>query len=224
MIKSEEMEILFEDDFLLAVNKPSGLPSASLRDPDQDTCERRIGCARKGALLLHRLDTGTSGVLLFAKNIMVFNEMRSAFHERALEKVYVACAAAGPLSLPGPLPFLIDLPLAHHPKSKKRMIPLPAGKIREFRGKPLPARTWVLRMENGHFESCPARRIEVRIETGVMHQIRVHLASLGLPLLGDPIYGTKDAQPFTRLALHARTLAFQFRGARYRIEAPEPQW
>jgi 23S rRNA pseudouridine1911/1915/1917 synthase len=224
MIKSGEMEILFEDDLLLAVNKPSGLPSASLSDPDQDTCERRIGCVRAGVLLLHRLDTGTSGVLLFAKNSTVFNEMRAVFREKALEKFYVAWTADGPLSLPGPLPFLIDLPLAHHPKSKKRMITLPPGKVREFRGKPLPARTWVLRMESGRFESHPARRIEVRIETGVMHQIRVHLASLNLPLLGDTIYGAKDAPLCMRLGLHAKELAFRFRGARYRIEAPEPQW
>ena len=92
------METLFEDELILAVNKPSGIPSASLHAPDQDTCERRI-LSREGATgfeLLHRLDTGTSGVLLFAKNSNTFKEMRAKFQERSILKRYWAWSAWAP--------------------------------------------------------------------------------------------------------------------------------
>ncbi len=216
---------LFEDDFILALNKPSGLPSQNQQDPGQDTAERRVTSLFPTSpfRLLHRLDTGTSGVLLFAKTEEIFLEMRQKFAARTLHKSYIAWSEATP---PDPLPdfpLKVDLPLAHHPQSKKRMIVLPEGKFRRFRGKPLPALTWIDSIRPAHLPGLRALRIEVRIETGVMHQIRVHLAHAGFPLVGDPIYGTSSA-PSTplRLGLHASRVEFELRGARYRIHAPEP--
>jgi 23S rRNA pseudouridine1911/1915/1917 synthase len=219
------IELLFEDDFILALNKPSGLPSQNQQDPDQDTAERRVKNLFPGisAQLLHRLDTGTSGVLLFAKNDSIFTEMRQKFADRALQKSYLAWSQAQP---PAPLPDLplkIDLPLAHHPQSKKRMIVLPAGKFRRFRGKPLPALTWIDSIREVSLAGLQALQIEVRIETGVMHQIRAHLAHVGLPLVGDPIYGdAHEPRPPLRLGLHASRIEFHLKGARYRIDAPGP--
>ena len=219
------IELLFEDDFILALNKPSGLPSQNQQDPDQDTAERRVKrlFADTPVQLLHRLDTGTSGVLLFAKCEEIFLEMRRRFTERTLQKSYIAWSQAGAPSIPSGLPLKIDLPLAHHPQSKRRMIVLPEGKFRRFRGKPLPALTWIDSIRPVSLAGLNASRIEVRIETGVMHQIRVHLAHAGLPLIGDPIYGGGEESPVSfRLGWHASRVEFDLRGARYRISAPEP--
>jgi 23S rRNA pseudouridine1911/1915/1917 synthase len=218
-------ELLFEDDFILALNKPSGLPSQNQQDPDQDTAERRVKnlfpCAP--VQLLHRLDTGTSGVLLFAKSEEIFIEMRQKFAGRALHKSYLAWSQAKPHALGSDFPFKIELPLAHHPQSKKRMIVLPEGKFRRFRGKPLPALTWIDSIREVSLSGVQALQIEVRIETGVMHQIRAHLAHAGLPLVGDPIYGHPgERQTLMRLGLHASRIEFDLRGARYQIHAPEP--
>ena len=217
---------VFEDDFILALHKPSGLPSQNQQDPDQDTAERRVKNQMSDSPLhlLHRLDTGTSGVLLFAKSDDVFQEMRKKFAERAIQKSYIAWSAAG---LPDPVPALphrIELPLAHHPRSKKRMIVLPEGKFRRYRGKPLPALTWIDSIREVTLSGIRSLRIEVRIETGVMHQIRIHLAHIGFPLIGDPIYGPSNASsPPLRLGLHASRVEFDLRGAQYRISAPEPE-
>ncbi len=219
------IELLFEDDFILALNKPSGLPSQNQRDPNQLTAERCVKTLfpHLPIQLLHRLDTGTSGVLLFAKNDEVFMQMRQKFAERTLRKSYLAWSKAErDPALPN-LPLKIDLPLAHHPQSKRRMIVLPEGKFRRFRGKPIPALTWIDSVQPVSLAGLNALRIEVRIETGVMHQIRAHLAHHGLPLIGDPIYGSSREMPTPmRLGLHASQVEFELRGARYRINAPEP--
>ena len=220
------IDLLFEDDFILALNKPSGLPSQIQQDPDQDTAERRVNHYFSGfsPRLLHRLDTGTSGVLLFAKTPEVFTEMREKFSNRSIQKFYTAWSE---VDLPGSLvefPFRIDLPLAHHPQNRKRMIVLPEGKFRRYRGKPLPALTWIDTICPVGIGGRNALRVEVRIETGVMHQIRAHLSHFGLPLIGDPLYG--NAESLTsgfRLGLHAAGVEFELRDARYRITAPEPQ-
>jgi 23S rRNA-/tRNA-specific pseudouridylate synthase len=219
-------DLLFEDDFILALNKPSGLPSQIQQDPDQDTAERRVkNCFSDFTpRLLHRLDTGTSGVLLFAKSPEVFAEMREKFSNRSIQKFYTAWSA---VDLPGGLlefPFRIDLPLAHHPQNRKRMIVLPEGKFRRYRGKPLPALTWIDSLRPVRIGGRDALRVEVRIETGVMHQIRAHLSHVGLPLIGDPLYGDSESliNGF-RLGLHAGKVEFELRDARYRITAPEPQ-
>ncbi len=218
-------DILFEDEFILAMDKPSGIPSQSQAENEIRTCEALMKAQRPedSLYLLHRLDNGTSGVLLFAKNGLIFNEMREKFKLKSIRKLYTAFArkADGPWdSLQSlSLPHRISTPLAHHPKSKKRMIPLPPDKKRQYRGKPFPAETIIHSISTTQFEEQTCTQIEVEILTGVMHQIRVHLASLGYPLLGDPIY-SNDKEPSIRLGLHARLIAFELRGRQYEIEAP----
>ncbi|NDG85264.1 MAG: RluA family pseudouridine synthase [Proteobacteria bacterium] len=221
---------LFEDEWILAVYKPSGLPSQSLGVQGQETAEDLIQRQNPHATLrlCHRLDTGTSGVLLFAKSDAVFEEIRMRFRERSIKKFYDAFCRenAGPFgSRPLVLPHTIDLPLAHHPKSKKRMIPLPEGKRRQYRGKPLPALSIIHEIHPDRFMGAHCLKVQVEIKTGVMHQIRVHLAHIGLPLLGDPLYGStngtsgSEPHPAPRLGLHARKIAFELGGFRYSIEA-----
>jgi 23S rRNA pseudouridine955/2504/2580 synthase len=227
------LEPLFEDELILAVSKGSGLPSQTLKDSAQETAETILGALRPGLSLhlLHRLDTGTSGVLLFAKSKAAFDEIRLKFKNREIRKFYRArCAlrtsrekSAISARLPV-LPCTIDLPLAHHPKSKKRMIALPPGRRREYRGKPLPAITLLHGMKPGPEVSAESSlEFEIEIKTGVMHQIRVHLAESGFPILGDPIYG-RDLPPYPRLALHAERVEFELRGFRYRIESKNPRF
>ena len=220
--------ILFEDPQIIAVNKPSGLPSHSLTHEPSVESELALfhsqQAATKRIFLLHRLDTGTSGVLLFAKNQAVFDQMREKFKHRELEKIYWAWSAINEERRTRASRFIFPLelhsPLAHHPKSKKRMIVLPEGKKRSYRGKPLPAQTRVLSMEEEKWMGLDSFRLQVQIITGVMHQIRVHLLDLGFPLLGDPIYNPEEPAP--RLGLHAQSVRFELNGHLYQIEAPAP--
>jgi 23S rRNA-/tRNA-specific pseudouridylate synthase len=221
------LKILFEDDRILAVLKKSGMPSQSHSADEIGTCESEIReqFPNQDFQLLHRLDTGTSGVLLFSKNSITYEEMREKFKLKTIRKIYWAWALKDPSKLtalsPNQCPFHITLPLAHHPKSKKRMIPLPPGVKRQYRGKPLPAETIIHEMKTDQFEGVPCQKLEVEILTGVMHQIRVHLAHHGFPLIGDPIYGA-DPKPETRLGLHAVRVEFNLGGQSYLIEAPFP--
>jgi 23S rRNA pseudouridine1911/1915/1917 synthase len=213
---------LLEDARILAVLKPSGTPSVSQTGSNLRSMEDEVfnEFPLNTPLLLHRLDTGTSGVLLFAKSTEVFNEMRLKFTDRSIEKHYWAFVhpkEAFHSSGRASIPEVIRIPLGHHPKSKKRMIPLPPGQKRSYRGKPLPAETLIHGKQSVRFEGHPCERLNVEITTGVMHQIRVHLAFRGTPILGDPLYGKKEP---VRLGLHARRVSFELRGFRYQIEAP----
>jgi 23S rRNA pseudouridine1911/1915/1917 synthase len=218
------LTILFEDDSILAIDKPSGVPSHSLA-PEQTSCETLLSLGRPGEIfhLAHRLDTGTSGVLVFAKNEPVYNEIREQFKLKNIQKRYLAWTEK---SLEKEqflssllLPYTITWPLAHHAKSKKRMIALPPGKSRNFRGKEIPAVSILHHFEAESFSGIPAVRLEIEIITGVMHQIRVHLGSLGLPLLGDLVYEKSARSETVRLALHAERISFSLNNFRYEIES-----
>ena len=217
------IRIVFQDDWLLAVHKPSGLPSESQGKEGQETAEAQARQITGGAsiFLCHRLDTGTSGVLLFAKTPEVFAEIREKFKNREITKHYLAfCENPRDPLLTKKFNYPVHLktPLAHHPKSKKRMIPLPEGLKRSFRGKPLPAYSIIHGMEDAEFEAIPCLKLRVEIKTGVMHQIRVHLSHLGYPILGDSVYGSNPATT-SRLALHAESLAFELRGFQYHLRS-----
>jgi 23S rRNA pseudouridine1911/1915/1917 synthase len=210
------------------VNKRSGIPSHSLANSDESV-EREIQAqdphrddATRSLQLLHRLDTGTSGVLLFGKGKSIFEQMRAKFADHTIRKIYWAWSEISPENETRiatlQLPLAITLPLAHHPKSKKRMIVLPEGVKREYRGKPLPAHTEILSATRDSFHGHSVFKFEVQIISGVMHQIRVHLQSQGFPLIGDPIYKAKT-QTEIRLGLHARTVEFELNGFHYDLEA-----
>ncbi len=218
------LRVLFEDDQILAIHKPSGTASHIQMGSNELSCEAILKeqLPTTSTYLLHRLDTGTSGVLLFGKSDAVYNEMREKFKLKQIRKVYRAWSALDVEKASQVkrlhFPHRIELPLAHHPKSKKRMMAIPPDKHRSFRGKPIPALSILHSIVESDFNQIPAFEIEIEIVTGVMHQIRVHLDSIGFPILGDKIYGAKNDTDI-RMALHAERISFELRGFRYEISS-----
>ncbi len=204
------IEILFESQDLLVLNKPSGVPSSG-RSPTepppwlsllaQDPKHLRLTqtlAALPEFGLLHRLDTGTSGCLCVAKSQAAYEEISARFRSksdpRTLHKIYRAITLRSEPRTP--LPHLIDHELARSKKTSKRVYLASKVHPRSLKGAPMYARTY---LEEIH-ELDRYLDLTVRIETGVMHQIRAHLAYAGAPILGDPVYGGAPAE---RLALHA---------------------
>jgi 23S rRNA pseudouridine1911/1915/1917 synthase len=209
--KGSFLPIAFENSELLVLNKSSGIPSVPHSSQETETAissalshyPALVGVGR-GKLepgLLHRLDTGTSGLLAFAKTNEAYARLHEAWKSGQVKKIYRAWVEGDAQYLS--LPMHLELTLAHHPESQKRMIVLPEGIKRKYRGKPLPTSTTVLACHgqtgvNGKIYSD----LEVEIETGVMHQIRCTLAHLHLPIAGDPIYHA-ESKVKSRLMLHA---------------------
>lgn len=190
--------------------------------------------------LLHRLDTDTSGLLAFAKTPSEMKRLISAWKTPAVHKIYRAIcvdlrneAQKKDFDLRAAnLPLTLDFALARSGKSNRRMVSLRGNKTftaRGSRGKPLRALTRILEAKDVKKQATEAAHapplldLALRIETGVMHQIRCQLADIGLPVLGDPIYGAKHAAAAPRLFLHAWRLELpQADGTPLRVEAPLP--
>lgn len=199
------LPVIYEDEDLLILHKASGIPSVPHSSEETETA---VGSAlsqfpdlvqiKNHPLepgLLHRLDHETSGILAFAKNLSEFHRLKQDWKERKVKKIYRALAS--PLAPHDQLPTEVRFPLAHDEKSSKKMIAISSPSIRRFRGSPLPAVTKILSSKN---ISKSLMDVEIEIETGVMHQIRCHLASVGFPLLGDTLY---KGPPSQRIWLHA---------------------
>ena len=212
--------IIYEDDDIIALNKPSGL--LSLHDRNQR--ERSlIDLLRKydpNATLCHRLDRETSGVIIAARSQEVYRDMAILFEKRKVDKTYFAVVR-------GSHPFnehVIDLPLSITSRGK--------AKVDHRRGRP--SQTSV--ESNEVFKHFTA--VECKPESGRLHQIRIHLASVNAPLVGDETYGGqypymsdivykfnkgrgKEERPMIqRVALHAYRIKFELKGKSYDIEAP----
>ena len=185
--ETEKPEVLFEDDKILAVNKPAHITSEEIKE-------------RFGHDLLHRLDKETSGVLLLVKDK---DFRKKAIEEFKNEKVYKEYSAwvEGIVAEP----FEIDYPILTIKKDGR-------AKSRLSRSKGKPAKTFVEPLEI-HGKKT---KVKATISTGRTHQIRVHLARSGHPILGDTLYGGK---PWSRTMLHAKRI----RLFDYDIEAPEPK-
>ena len=188
------LDLLYQDEWLAVINKPSGLLSTPGRDPGlQDSVATRIKSLSPYAELVHRLDMDTSGVLLLALRKQSESALKVQFQERITQKVYWA-------RVWGQLPQLegeIDLPLiCDWPRR-------PLQKVCWETGKPSVTRYRVLKTD-GH-----TSWVELYPVTGRSHQLRVHLMSLGCPILGDRFYAQGPAlEASDRLLLHARSLSF----------------
>ena len=197
---------IFSDDSLLVLNKPSGLLCVPGRGEDKQDClSARVQQHYPGALIVHRLDMATSGLLLMARNAGMQRALGKLFEWREVRKRYVAVVqgdirrAARPHSLPTDEWQLIDLPIAvDWPNRPLRTIDHAAGK---------PSQThWRLIEFDARTDSS---RIELAPLTGRSHQLRVHLQALGHPILGDALYASAAVQAKAgRLMLHASSLAF----------------
>lgn len=219
--------VIYADAAIVVVDKPAGLPSEARRAADCDTVANfliarypEVELASPNPLeagLAHRLDPGTSGVLVAARTPEAFRELRRQFRDHEVAKEYLALVE-GDIARAG----RVDLSIAHIPRHPRRMCAC-ADPRRARRLRARPAVTVYRPLER--FGVATLVAIETR--TGVRHQIRVHLAAIGHPVAGDPLYGTGKAQSFmaSRPLLHARQLQFRHparRGSTCAVEAPLP--
>jgi tRNA pseudouridine32 synthase/23S rRNA pseudouridine746 synthase len=186
-------EIVFQDDHLLVLDKPSGLLAVPGRGADlQDCLSARVQSAYPSALIVHRLDRDTSGLMIMARNLATQRALNRQFAERTVEKCYVAVVFGCPPTSEG----VIDLPM------RKDFDRPPRHRIDPVAGRTACTR-WRLVDRRGD-----RSRLEVSPVTGRSHQIRLHLATVGHPILGDNLYAHDMARVMAgRLLLHASQLS-----------------
>jgi 23S rRNA pseudouridine1911/1915/1917 synthase len=217
------LTLMHQDEALVVLDKPAGLVVHPAPGHASGTLVNALlhhvrdlagigGVSRPG--IVHRLDRGTSGVMVVAKTDAAHAALARQFHDHTIERVYLAFARGAPAQDSG----RIDREIGRHPSDRKRMSVAPR------RGRAAKTAWRVLR----RFPKSFVVKLEVRPETGRTHQIRVHLAAHGLPLLGDEVYGKSAGGAFARAlgrpALHAAVLGFTHptSGAPLRFEAPLP--
>ena len=201
--------VVYVDEWLIVAEKAAGLLSVPGRGDDKADClVSRVQVEYPEALSVHRLDMGTSGLLILARGESMHKELSRAFRDRLVDKRYIAVVQGIPKNSKGSieLPLICDWPNR------------PRQKVDFDIGKPSLTHYQVL-------ESAPDgawTRVELEPVTGRSHQLRVHLASLGNPILGDELYG--DPQSADRLLLHASQLAFTHpvTGEALRFDSPAP--
>lgn len=193
-----EGEPVYADDYLLVFDKPSGLLSVPGRGADKQDCLSAWAQAQyPDALIVHRLDMATSGLMAMARGIAAQRVLSQAFAARTVQKRYVA-VVAGRLDPPAQDWGVIDLPLLLDWPNR------PLSKIDHEQGKPSQTRWRVL----GYDSDQDTTRVELEPVTGRSHQLRVHLCALGHPILGDRLYAPPEVQArVERLLLHASSLA-----------------
>lgn len=197
------VEVLYEDEHILVVNKPCGIKTHPNQPNENDTMLNAVAAYMNGhPYVVHRLDKETSGALLFAKNPVVLPLLGRQLEEKTMYREYEALAK-GTLTHD----FTCRQPIGkdRHDKRKRCVAK---------NGQPAVTHVEIIKTEKN------ATRIRCRLETGRTHQIRVHLASTGHPLVGDPLYG----QPAKRLYLHAAQLTFfhPFLQQKMTITCPTP--
>lgn len=209
-----DLDVLYEDEHLLAINKPAGMvvhPAVGNRSGTlvHALLYRDPSIAWPGqpdrAGIVHRLDRDTSGVILVARNVRAHEALSRQFRERTIRKTYLALVH-GIMRESG----RIDLPIGRHPTERKRM---------SVRGHPARAAVSEYRPVE-QLGACTL--VEVRPLTGRTHQIRVHLAASGFPIVGDKVYGRRVRDSFPRQALHAAAIEFEHphAGGRLTVRAP----
>jgi tRNA pseudouridine32 synthase/23S rRNA pseudouridine746 synthase len=188
---NDPLDILYKDDDLLFVDKPSGLLSVPGRlEQHKDNLLSRLQAIDPSVLLVHRLDMDTSGVMVFARNLEAQRDLSRQFAARVVEKTYLA-EVAGHLAQDS---GMVDSPLMVDWPNRPLQMVSPAGK---------PSVThWVVLEQRAETSV-----VELRPETGRSHQLRVHMAKIGHPILGDVFYAPEAvAKAAMRLHLHAAHL------------------
>jgi 23S rRNA pseudouridine1911/1915/1917 synthase len=211
------LDVLFEDDDLIVINKPAGLtvhPGAGQREHTLvnallSHCTTLSGIGGKERPgIVHRLDKETSGCLVVAKNDVAHRELSRQFAARTVEKIYLALVAGKLRKAAG----IIDEKIGRHPVRRQRM------QVTSLRGRTAKTEYRAI------CSSDQATLVQCRMHSGRTHQIRVHLHHLGHPVLGDKIYSHRFAKDFPRQMLHAWRLGLRHprTGERKIFEAPLP--
>lgn len=189
---NSDLDLIYHDESLLVVNKPAGLLAVPGRGADKQDClSTRIQTEFADALIVHRLDMSTSGLMVFARGVPMQQRLSQLFREREIEKRYVAIVSGKLEQSAGE----VDLPIATDWPNR------PLRKIDAGSGKPSLTRFQVL----SHDASTATSRVELEPVTGRTHQLRVHMTAIGHPILGDALYSGAAAD---RLMLHACLLRF----------------
>ena len=215
------LDVVYEDRDVIVVNKPVGMvvhpapghPDGTLVNAllyhCGDTLSGINGELRPG--IVHRIDRDTSGLIIAAKNDKAHLALAEQLQDHSLARVYEAVAVGNFREDSG----TVNAPIGRHPVDRKKMAVEPRN------GRPAVTHWRVLARYPGY------THVECRLETGRTHQIRVHLASIGHPLLGDTVYGSKKPVPgLAGQCLHARKLIFRHprTGERVELECPLPDW
>ena len=215
------LDVIYEDDDVIVVNKPVGLvvhpapghPDGTLVNALLYHCGTSLsginGELRPG--IVHRIDRDTSGLIVAAKNDRAHLALAAQLQDHSLARVYEAVAVGGFREDCG----TVDAPIGRHPVDRKKMA------VDRKNGREAVTHWSVLARYPGY------THVECRLETGRTHQIRVHLASIGHPLLGDTVYGSKKPWPgLAGQCLHARRLRFihPSTGEPLELECPLPDW
>ena len=215
------LDVVYEDRDVIVVNKPVGMvvhpapghPDGTLVNALLYHCGDSLsginGALRPG--IVHRIDRDTSGLIIAAKNDKAHLALAAQLQDHSLARTYEAVAVGGLREEQG----TVNAPIGRHPVDRKKMA------VDWKNGRPAVTHWSVLGRYPGY------THVECRLETGRTHQIRVHLASIGHPLLGDIVYGSKKPVPgLTGQCLHARRLRFVHpaSGEAVELECPLPDW
>jgi 23S rRNA pseudouridine1911/1915/1917 synthase len=193
------LDIVFEDEHLMVINKPAGLVVHPAAGNWSGTLLNGVLAHHAAAATLpragivHRLDKDTSGLMVVGKTLPAVTSLVRAIAAREVHREYIALVH-GHLAQES---FRVDAPLARDPQSRVRMAVVASGK---------PAQTDVTRLAVAETADGPVSVVRCKLHTGRTHQIRVHLASRGCPLVGDQMYGGHPALGMGRQALHAARL------------------
>ena len=193
-----KLKIIFEDDFILVVEKPAGLLSVATDKLENDTLHSRCvdyvkrESERAWCHIVHRLDRDTSGVMVFAKNHEIKERLQTQFAQRDVERVYHALVEGGPEKSEGmDSSWLVEDKHLHVKRVKST-----------YKGSKESITHWRVE-DRDEFVSL----IEIKIETGRRHQIRMAMQFLGCPIVGDTVHGA-STNPLNRICLHASALGF----------------
>jgi len=211
--------VVLIDEQIVVVEKPAGMPSVPARTPLDPPCVASHASTAFGGLeAVHRLDRDTSGLLVLARSSEARAMLGRAFEARAVQKRYEAIVHGGPTSEEG----VVHLPLASDPRRP------PRSRVDPILGRPATTRWRLLATAPGAGQQ--RSRLELEPVTGRSHQLRVHLAWLGMPIVGDRLYGpvhtAAQGPPAARLGLHATRLVFPHPrdGRLVEVRSEPPGW
>jgi 23S rRNA pseudouridine1911/1915/1917 synthase len=211
-----DLPVIYQDDDVIVINKPAGVLTHSKGalnlEPTvasfiaNSITDKQLTGNRAG--IVHRLDRPTSGVIICARNLPAQKWLQRQFAERKTEKTYIAIVEG----IPKPAEALIDIPIGRNPKKPQTFKAMPSGKAAQTR----------LRVAQKYVkDKAEYSLVELKLLTGRTHQIRVHLAYIGHPVVGDSVYGHKSRWP---LLLHAHKLSLILPNKQYKtFSAPPPR-